>query len=146
MGEDAERHLLVLVVIRRVVITDQVDDCRCGYRRFEESRLRNQPCAELSAIADAFHSDTIAIDPEVAAHGGAHAVQHVLPLVSVLIAENCVCKCLPVTGRTAIVYHQRRPPETCINLILKIEGWSLLPVGSPVDHYDKRVFRSGCRA
>jgi hypothetical protein len=72
MRKDTEGHLLVLVVIGRVVITDQIDDGSCGYRRLEEPRLRNQLCAKLSAIADAFHSDTIAIDPEVAAHRSAH--------------------------------------------------------------------------
>src|SRR5262245_1280288 len=130
MRKDTEGHLLVLVVIRRVVITDEIDDGGSRNGRFEESRLRHQPGAELSAVADAFDADTVTVDPQIATDGSAHSVQHVLPLIAVLVTEDRIRERLPVSGRPPIVHHQRGPSAPCINLIFEVERRPLLTVRS----------------
>ena len=44
--------------------------------------------AQLPAVARPLDAQPIAIDPRVAAHRRAHAVEHVLRLVAVLIART----------------------------------------------------------
>src|SRR5262245_26610891 len=97
MRKDTEGHLFILVVIRRVVVTNQIDDGCGGNRRFEKQRLGNQPCAKLSAITNTFDSKAAAVDPQIAAHCSADSVHDVLRLVTVLITEHCICKCLAVS-------------------------------------------------
>jgi Phage integrase, N-terminal SAM-like domain len=43
MREGAPFHLLILVVIRHIVVTDEVADTRCRNGRFEKIRLRYEP-------------------------------------------------------------------------------------------------------
>ena len=43
---------------------------------------------KLPAVTDSLNADTVAIDPQVAAHRSTHPVQHILRFVAVLIAEH----------------------------------------------------------
>ncbi len=83
-------HLLVLVVIRHVVVADQVADARRRDGRFEDVCLGDQPIAQLSTVTGAFHPEAVAVNPKVAAKCGANAVEHVLCLVAVLVGEHRV--------------------------------------------------------
>src|SRR5256886_12067201 len=53
-------------------------------------RLGDEPVGQLAAVAHAFDSHTLAVDPQVTADRCAHSIQNILPFVSVLIAENGV--------------------------------------------------------
>ena len=97
---------------------------------------------QLTAVARALDAQPIAIDPRVAAHRRAHAVQHVLGLVAVLIGEHRIGERLAVAGRSAIVHHQRRPAARRIHLILEVERRPLLAVRPAVDVDDQRVLRA----
>src|SRR5579862_9984611 len=101
MRECAPLHLLVLVVIRHVVVADDVDDRSRRDRGFEYVGLGDKPGAELAAIAGAFDAEAIAIDPGVTAHGCAESIENVLALVAVLIREDCVGKRLAVASGSA---------------------------------------------
>ncbi|MDX2152875.1 MAG: hypothetical protein SFV54_19180 [Bryobacteraceae bacterium] len=63
----------------------------------------------MAAVADAFDANAVAVDPEVAAHGGADAVEDVLGFIAVLVAEDGVGEGLAVAGRAAVVDHESRP-------------------------------------
>ena len=141
MRKDAPLHLLVLVVVGHVVVADEVGDRGRGNRRLEDVGLRDQPRRQLTAVAGALDAEPIAIDPRIAAQRGADAVQHVLPLVAVLIGEHGIRERLAVAGRAAVVHHQRRPAARGIDLILEVERRSLLAVRPAVDVDDQRMLR-----
>ena len=86
-----------------------------------------------------------AIDPRIAAHGGVHTVEHVLPFVPVLIGEDGVGEGLAVAGGAAIVDHQGGPAVRCVNLILEIERRSLLAVRAAVNIDNQRIFSVGAK-
>src|SRR2546430_11109239 len=71
--------------------------------------LRDQPVRQLPAVADTLDAHALAVNPRIAPHCRADAVQNVLTLIAVLIAKDRVRKLLPVTGRAAIVHVQRGP-------------------------------------
>jgi hypothetical protein len=78
MREDAPFHLLVLVVIGHVVVADQVDDRGRRNRRLEDVGLGDQPRAQLTAVTRPLDAQPIAIDPLVAAHRRAQAIEDIL--------------------------------------------------------------------
>src|SRR5208282_791214 len=86
--ELAELHFLVLVVVGHVVVADEVRDSGGGDGGLEFVGLGDEPVGELPAVADALDSHPLAVNPEIPADGGAHAVEDVLALVAVLIAED----------------------------------------------------------
>ncbi len=107
----APLHRLVLVVVRHVVVADDVRDRRRRNRCLEDIGLRDEPRGQLTAVARPLDAQPIAVDPRVAAQSRADAVQHILALVAVLIREHGVGKRLAVARGSAIVHHQRRPAE-----------------------------------
>ena len=137
----AEFHFLVLVVIGHVVVAHQVDDGAAGNGGLEDVRLCDQPRRELTAITAALDAQTRAIDPRIASNGGVHAVEHVLRFITVLIAEHRVGERLSITGRPAVVHHQRGPSARGVDLALHVEGGALLAMRAAVDHHDQRVLR-----
>ena len=143
MQELSEFHLLILVVIGHVVVADQVGDPGDGHRGLEFIRLGDEPVGQLAAVAHAFDSHTLAVDPQVTADRCAHSIQNILPFVSVLIAENGVGELLPVAGGATIVNVQRGPAMRRVDLILKIEHRTILPVRPAVNIDDERMLR--CR-
>ena len=143
MQELSEFHLLILVVIGHVVVADQVGDPGDGHRGLEFIRLRDEPVGQLAAVAHAFDSHTLAVDPQVTAYRCAHSIQNILPFVSVLIAENGVGELLPVAGGATIVNVQRGPAMRRVDLILEIEYRTILPVRPAMNIDDKRMLR--CR-
>src|SRR5262245_59000232 len=98
MGENAEGHLLVLIVIGHVVIADKIGDPGNWNRGLEDACLRDQPGAQLPSIADAFHTKSITINPKIASHCGAQTVEHVSRFGPVLISEDGVSVFLSVAG------------------------------------------------
>src|SRR5689334_1885330 len=94
----AELHLLILVVISHVVIADEVGNGRGRNGCLEQAGLSDQPGAKLSTITHALDADAIAIDPQVAAHGSADAIEHILRFVSVLIAKDTIREFLAIAG------------------------------------------------
>src|SRR4051794_12142969 len=120
MRKNSELHLLVLVVIGHVVVTDQVDDGGGWNGCFEDIGLRYQPRAELAPVADALDTQTVAVNPDIAAQGRADGVQNILRFIAVLIAKNAVREFLAIARRSAIVDHQGGPAEARIHLISKI--------------------------
>src|SRR5207249_6876958 len=88
MRAHPELHLLILVVIRHVVVADEVDDRAAGNRRFEDVGLRDQPRRELAAVASALDAEPVAVDPQISPYRGADGIEHVLRLVAVLIAKD----------------------------------------------------------
>ena len=125
MGKDAPFHLLVLVVVGHVVVADEIGDAGDGDGRLEH------------------HAQAIAIDPQVAAHGGVQAVEHVLRLVSVLVGEDQIRPILSVSSGASVVDHQRGPPMRGIHLVLEVERRALLAMGSAMDYHDERVLAVG---
>src|SRR5262249_18269462 len=102
--------------------------------------LRDQPVGQLPAVTAAFDAQAFTINPRVAAQRGLDAVQNILRLAAVLIAEDRVGELLPVAGRAAIIDHQHSPSMRGVNLSLRNEARSLLSVRPAVYHRDHRVF------
>src|SRR5262249_18327592 len=59
--------------------------------------------------------------------------------IAVLVAEDTVSERLAVTGRTAVVDHQRGPAVAGVNLVAEIERRTLLAVRPSVNNHHKRV-------
>ena len=96
MGKSAPLDLLVLVVVRHVVVTDNVCD-RCSWDRgFEHVGLSDEPGAQLPAVACSLHADAVAVDPEVSPYRSADTVENILCFVAVLISENRIRKLLSI--------------------------------------------------
>src|SRR5579863_5152466 len=98
MQEFPKLHFFILVVIRHVVVADQIEDSRGRDRRLEFVSLRDKPIRELAAIAHALNSQSLAIDPQITTYRRTHAIEHVLRLVAILVAEYRICKFLSITG------------------------------------------------
>ena len=139
-------HRFVLVVVGHVVVADDVRNGRGWNRRLEDVGLRDQPCGELTSVARPLHAHPIAIDPRIAANRGADAVQHVLAFVAVLVGEHGVGEDLAVTGRAAVVHHQRRPAARRVHLVLEIERRSLLAVRPAVNVDNQRILAGRAHA
>src|SRR2546429_1234398 len=103
------------------ILAPQVGDPRCRHGGLEFVGLRDQPVRQLPAVADTLDAHALAVNPRIAPHCRADAVQNVLTLIAVLIAKDRVRKLLPVTGRAAIVHVQRGPAARRIHLVLEIE-------------------------
>src|SRR5690348_8853425 len=98
MQELAKLHLFVLVVIRHVVVADQIGNTSGRNSCLKLVRLRNEPIAELATVAYALNSHALPVNPQVSSDCGAHPIQDVLPLVAVLIAEYGIRKFLAIGG------------------------------------------------
>src|SRR5262249_28324316 len=102
-------------------------------RRFELVGLGDEPFSQLATVADAFDSHALPVDPKIAAHGGADAVENVLALVSVLVAEDRIGEFLAVSGRAAVVDVEDRIAMCGENLIAEVEGRAVLSVRAAVN-------------
>src|SRR5208282_5360259 len=82
MEKLAELHFLVLVVVGHVVVANEIGDSGGGDGGLEFVSLGDEPFGELPAIADALNAHALAINPKIAADGGAHAVEDVLTFIA----------------------------------------------------------------
>lgn len=139
MEELSEFHFFVLVVVRHVVVADEIGNAGGRDGCFEFVRLCDEPIGELSPITNAFNAEAFAIDPKIAANGRADGVENVLTFIAILIAEDGVCKFLPVTSRAAIVHVEHRVAVSGIDLISEIECGAVFSVGTAVNRDDQRM-------
>ncbi len=139
MGEAAVLDGEVVVVVREVVEADQVRNAGARYGGGEPVRLRDQPVRELAAVAAAFDADPVAVEPGVAPQRGVGALQDVERFTPVLVGEDGVGESLAVSGRAAVIDHQRRPALCRERLRACVEARALLAVRATVDHDDERV-------
>src|SRR5262249_3615126 len=103
-------------------------------------RLRDQPLRQLPAVAHSFDSHPLAVNPQISPHRRAHAVQHILPLVAVLIAEDRVSEFLTVAGRAAEVDVKNGVSVRTVDLIAPTESGAVLSVRAAVNINDERMF------
>ena len=143
MRKRAELHGQIVVVVRHVVEADEIRDAGRGDRRLEPIVCVMSQFGQLAAVAAALDAEPVAIDPRILRERGIDAGKHVLRLAAVLIAEDRVRELLAVSGRAAVVDHQRRPALRRVDLRLAVEGRPLLPVRAAVDHHDHRMARAG---
>src|SRR6266705_1587839 len=102
-------------------VADEVGDASDVDSGLELIGLCDKPIRKLAAVAHALDTHPLAVNPQIAAHRRAHAVQDILAFVSVLIAKDGVGEFLSISARTAIVDVQRGPATRRVDLILEIE-------------------------
>src|SRR5262245_1087460 len=141
----APLHLLVHVVVGHVVVAEVVDDGRQRDRGLEDVRLRDQPGGELAAVTAALDAKPVAVDPRISTERGGDAVENVLRLATVLVAENGIGERLPVAGGAAEVDLDAGPAAGGIVLRAEIEGRSLRAVRSAVNYHDQWMLRARCQ-
>src|SRR6185437_15902314 len=98
MQELAKLHFFVLIVVGHVVVADQIRDTSGRNSCLKLVSLGDKPIGKLATVAYALNPHALPVNPQISSDRGAYAIQHVLPFVSVLIAEYGICKFLAIAG------------------------------------------------
>src|SRR5208282_1453372 len=146
MQKLAKLHLFVLVVVRHVVVADEICDSGGRNGRLEFIGLGDEPIGKLAAVAHTLDPEALSINPQVAAHRRTDRVENILAFVAVLVAKNGIRKLLAVTGRAAIVHVEYGITVRGVDLVLEVEARSILSVRSAMNHDDERMLRRGRHA